>query len=125
MPFNRGDIYIVNFDPQEENELAGSEMKKKRPAVVVSPGSVGRPGLYIVVPLTTGSKAYRDAQWVIPVPKTGKNGLREHSWADASQVKSVSEKRFVRHLGRIESKRLDQVVAMIAFCVGYRPTRLA
>ncbi|MCY4023462.1 MAG: type II toxin-antitoxin system PemK/MazF family toxin [Anaerolineaceae bacterium] len=125
MPFNRGDIYQVNFDPREEDEeLAGSEMRKERPAVVVSVNQIGRPRLAIVVPLTTKGGRYRKAEWMVPIQKTDENGLRELSWADASQVKSVSEQRFGDKLGRIARPRLNEIVAMIAHCVGYRPSRL-
>lgn len=124
MSFNRGDIYNVNFDPQdqEEIELAGSEMQKERPAVVVSVKSIGRPRLAIVVPLTTKGERYQNAEWMVTVRNSSKNGLRELSWADASQVKSVSEKRFGKKLGSIERNLLDTIVAMIAHCVGYRPS---
>ncbi|MCE2488417.1 MAG: type II toxin-antitoxin system PemK/MazF family toxin, partial [Anaerolineae bacterium] len=35
----------------------GEEIRKTRPAVVVSPRGVGRPKLFIVVPLTTKSES--------------------------------------------------------------------
>ncbi|MCY3945309.1 MAG: type II toxin-antitoxin system PemK/MazF family toxin [Anaerolineaceae bacterium] len=126
---SRGEIYWVNFGPlnpdKDEKNLVGEEIRKTRPAVVVSPRSVGRPRLFIVVPLTTKSESYRDAQWVVPVSRTERNGLRETSWADASQVKSVSEKRFENRIGKLERKELEEIVEMIAHCVGHRPTRFA
>ncbi|MCE2488416.1 MAG: type II toxin-antitoxin system PemK/MazF family toxin [Anaerolineae bacterium] len=63
------------------------------------------------------------AQWVVPITRTERNGLRETSWADASQVKSVSGKRFGNRIGKLERQALEEIVEMIAHCVGYRPRR--
>ncbi len=46
-PPQRGEIWMVRFDPS-----VGAEIRKIRPAVVVSLDNVGRLPLRIVVPLT-------------------------------------------------------------------------
>lgn len=45
----RGEIWLVDFDP-----TTGSEIGKRRPAVVVGIDGVGRLPLRIVVPVTGG-----------------------------------------------------------------------
>jgi hypothetical protein len=45
--------------------------------------------------------------------------LDKASSADALQVKSVSEDRFVKLLGTVAQGELDDVSAAIALCVGY------
>lgn len=51
-----------------------------------------------------------------PPPPT--NGLIKDSGADAFQVKSVSETRFLDRLGELTSSELDDIANAIAVCVG-------
>src|SRR5450755_2519656 len=92
-PPKRGDIWQINFDP-----TVGAEIRKVRPAVVVTVPGVGRLPLQIVVPLTDWKPQYANASWFVFVPSSAANGLSKDSGADAFQVKSVSENRFVRCL---------------------------
>lgn len=108
----RGDVWLVNFDP-----TVGAEIRKVRPAVVVTAAGIGRLPLQIVVPLTDWKPQYANASWLVPVPASATNGLSKDSGADAFQVKSVSENRFVKHLGEVTSQQLDDIAAAIALCV--------
>src|SRR5437879_1818110 len=90
----RGEIWLVDFDP-----AIGAEIRKARPAVVMSVDSIGRLPLRIVVPITDWKSAYSVYAWFVPLPATPGNKLHKESGADAFQVKSVSENRFVSQLG--------------------------
>ena len=114
----RGDVWYINFDPQ-----VGDEMKEPRPAVVMSKISNYPRKLRIVVPLTTGSREFLGLFWMIEIPKTKQNGLRYPSWADASQVKSLSTKRFKDKIGRLTNTQMGEIAAAVAFCIGYQPPR--
>jgi mRNA interferase MazF len=109
----RGDVWMVKFDP-----TVGAEIRKIRPAVVVSVAGIGRLPLQIVVPLTEWKPHYANASWLVPVPVSAANGLSKDSGADAFQVKSVSENRFLKPLGEVTSQQLDDIAAAIALCVG-------
>jgi mRNA interferase MazF len=52
---------------------------------------------------------------LIPTPF---NGLTKESGADAFQVKSVSETRFLDRLGELTSSEMDDIANCIALCVG-------
>ena len=110
----RGEIWYVRFDPQ-----VGSEINKIRPAVVVSPASIGRLPLRIVVPVTDWKPGYSKIPWFTFVPATPTNGLSKDSGADAFQVKSVSLERFKSRVGMVSSVQMDEIVASVALCVGY------
>ncbi|MEX2308970.1 MAG: type II toxin-antitoxin system PemK/MazF family toxin [Pirellulales bacterium] len=112
-PPQRGEIWTVRFDPS-----VGAEMRKLRPAVVVSLDSVGRLPLRIVVPLTDWQATFAALPWFVPIPASATTGLMKDSGADAFQVKSVSENRFVQRIGSITSDQLDEIAAAIALCVG-------
>jgi mRNA interferase MazF len=81
-------------------------------------GRRGPAALQIVVPLTDWKPHYVKASWFVSVPASPANGLSKDSGADAFQVKSLSENRFVKRLGEATSQQLDDIAAAVALCVG-------
>ena len=114
-PPQRGDVWTVEFDPS-----VGAEIRKVRPAVVLSLDSIGRLPLRIVVPLTDWQPSFSGLPWFILLQAATTNGLLKDSGADAFQVKSVSEDRFVRPLGVVTTGQLDDIASAVALCVGAR-----
>ena len=110
---SRGEVWLVRFDPS-----LGAEIRKLRPAVVISVDSIGRLPLRIVVPVTDWKPAYAALSWFIHLRATQQNGLAKDSAADAFQVKSVSEARFVRRLGAISASELDEITGAVGVCIG-------
>jgi mRNA interferase MazF len=104
---------MVSFDP-----TVGAEIRKLRPAIVVTAAGIGSLPLQIVVPVTDWRPHYACASWFVSVPASAANGLSKDSGADAFQVKSVSENRFLRRLGEVTSQQLDDIAGAIALCVG-------
>ncbi len=109
----RGEIWLVRFDPS-----TGAEIRKVRPAVVVNLDAIGRLPLRIVVPITDWKSDFANLSWFVSLPATASNGLSKDSAADAFQVKSVSETRFVRRLGNVADAQIDEIATAIALCVG-------
>jgi len=109
----RGEVWRIRFDPAE-----GDEIKKVRTAVVISEDAVGKLRLKIVVPITEWKPRYVKYPWFVRLVPTPHNGLTKESGADAFQVKSVSETRFVDHLGSLTTSELDDIANAIANCVG-------
>ena len=93
-------------------------MGKTRPAIVVSPSSIGRLPLRIVVPVTSWQSKYATVPWLVNVKATSRSGLDQESAADCFQVKSVSLARFVARLGCVNADELEEVSAAVALCVG-------
>src|SRR5437870_11271861 len=112
-PPRRGEIWMVQFGPS-----VGAEIRKIRPAVVISLDTIGRLPLRIVVPLTDWQDAFTKLPWFVHLPMSPTNGLAKDSGADAFQVKSVSESRFVRCIGLVTSAQLDDIASAVAMCVG-------
>lgn len=110
---SRGEIWRVKFDPQ-----VGAEMKGPHPAVVLSPESLGRPGLQIVVPFTSKGRDYRDLFWMIPVSPSSTNGLTKESWANAFQILCASSDRFLKRLGVLQSDKLEDIANAVTLCLG-------
>lgn len=109
----RGEVWMVDFDPS-----IGAEIRKVRPAVVVSMNSIGRLPSRLVVPVTDWKPSYASFPWFVVLPRTTMNGLQKDSGADAFQTKSVSEARFVRRLGEVSAAQVDDIAAAVALCVG-------
>ena len=110
---SRGEIWLVDFDP-----AVGSEIRKIRPALVVSLDSIGRLPLRLVVPITDWKLQYSLFPWFTLLSAHASNGLLKNSGADSFQTKSVALARFVRRLGVVTSAQLDTVSGAIALCVG-------
>jgi mRNA interferase MazF len=109
----RGEVWRVRFDPAE-----GDEIKKVRTAVVISENAIGRLRLKIVVPITEWKSKFANYPWFVHLTPTPTNGLTKDSGADAFQVKSVSETRFLDKLGELAPDQLDDIANAIAVCVG-------
>lgn len=92
----RGEIWLVNLDP-----AIGAEIRKTRPAVIVSNDLMGRLPLKIVVPITAWKDAFARAEWHVRLEANEETGLDKPSSADTFQVRSISEQRLVRRIGTV------------------------
>ena len=109
----RGEVWRIRFDPAE-----GDEIKKIRTAVVMSEDGIGQLRLKIVVPITGWNPAFARHPWFVRLVPAPNNGLAKESGADAFQVKSISETRFLSRLGELTTAELDEVAKAISLCVG-------
>jgi mRNA interferase MazF len=80
--------------------------------------SVGRLPLKIVVHITDWKAAFTNFAWFVHLPATPASGLTKDSGADAFQVKSLSQSRFLEKLGELTTSQLDDVTAAVAACIG-------
>ncbi len=90
----RGEIWRVNLDP-----TVGSEIKKSRPCVIVSPPELNHHlRTVIVAPLTSQGFA---APFRIPVTHAGVRGM-----IVLDQIRTVDKARLVKRLGALSAKTL-------------------
>lgn len=108
----RGEIWQVNFDPQ-----VGSEIQKKRPAMVLDHGHSHLP-VRVVVPITAWKPA-RDEQnpFKVYLQTSPANGLSKECAADAYQIKTVSIERFESKLGKCSQVITDTVAEAVALVI--------
>jgi len=95
----RGEVWLVNLEP-----TLGAELRKTRPAVIVSSERVGVLPLRVIVPLTEWKERYAIAPWMVRVEPDANNGLDKPSAADCFQVRPVAAARLVRRLGRVSAE---------------------
>ena len=97
----RGEIWLVNLDP-----TVGSEIRKTRPCVVVSPAEMhGHLRTLIVAPMSTKS---RSAPFRIGVTHGGKKGL-----ILLDQVRAVDKVRLVKKWGAVPPKTLTAALSAL------------
>ena len=104
----RGEVWLINLDP-----ALGAEIRKTRPAVIVNDDAIGILPLRVIVPLTDWKERYAMAPWLVRVEPDQHNGLDKTSAADAFQIRSVSQARFVRRLGRVSAESLEEIIQAI------------
>lgn len=104
----RGEIWLVNLDP-----TIGSEIRKTRPAVIISSDLVGILPLKIVVPFTDWKDRYASAAWMVRIDPDDNNGLSKSSAADGLQVRSVSHIRLAKRLGALTPLQVAQIVQAV------------
>lgn len=110
----RGEIWLVNFDP-----TIGSEIKKTRPAVVVSSDSVGKLPLKVVVPITGWEASFENDFWQVPLDPNTNNKLNKLSSVDTLQIKSLDLSRFVYKIGYLSVEEMESVALAICGVIEY------
>jgi len=97
-PIARGYVYLVRLDP-----TIGSEIKKTRPCVIVSPDELNQHlRTVIVAPMTTGGRAY---PWRPRCRFQGRAGF-----VVLDQLRTVDTERLVKLLGQLESQAVLAVL---------------
>ena len=101
MVANRFDVYLVNLDP-----TVGSEIRKTRPCLVISPDEMNRHiRTVIVAPLTTGGKEYPTR-----VPCTFR---RKKGQIVLDQIRTIDKARLVKKLGSIDPSTQLEVIMVL------------
>lgn len=110
----RGEIWLVSFDP-----TIGAEIKKTRPAIVLSSDAVGRLPIKLVAPITDWKNHYAFNIWHIRVDPDATNGLTKISAVDALQLRGMDRQRFMRKLGQVSPATLEKIALAVAAVIEY------
>jgi mRNA interferase MazF len=101
MAVNRFDVYLINLDP-----TVGSENKKTRPCLVVSPDEINHNiRTVIIAPLTTKGQSYPTR---VSCRFKGKGGQ-----VVLDQIRAVDRSRLIRKLGRIDNTTAATVLDVL------------
>ena len=111
---HRGEIWLVNFDP-----TIGTEIRKKRPAVVISSDAVGRLPIKLVAPITDWKSYFGENLWHVRIEPNSENGLSKLSAIDTLQLRGMDEQRFIRSLGKISTEKMDEILLSIAAVIEF------
>jgi mRNA interferase MazF len=96
--FARGDVHLVTLDP-----TLGSEIKRTRPCLIVSPDELNQHlRTVIVAPMTTGGQAY---PWRVACRFQNRSGF-----VALDQLRTVDTERLAKRLGRLSSSSTTEVL---------------
>lgn len=94
-------IVIVNLDP-----TVGSEIKKTRPCVIISPDEMNQfLRTLVIAPMTSQSKNYPTRAKVRHNNKEG--------WVVLDQIRTIDKQRVVKVLARMTDKEIERIKKII------------
>jgi mRNA interferase MazF len=97
----RGRVYRVRFDPAE-----GHEIRKSRPAVVVSNDHMNElAATVLVMPITSGHYSYY--HWIALQPPEG--GVAKASSVVTEQIRAVDKRRLGQQLGQMSAATMAAI----------------
>ena len=96
MELNQYEIILVNLDP-----TIGSEIKKTRPCVIISPNEMNyNLRTIIIAPMTTKSRKYPTR---IKIKHNNQTG-----WIVIDQIRTIDKGRVVKKFGALSDKEIRQ-----------------
>ncbi len=97
----RFDVFLVKLNP-----AVGSEIRKTRPAVVVSPDEINDMGRVIIAPMTTKGFGFI---FRVKIKFEGENGL-----ILLDQIRTVDKSRLIRKIGKLSVSRAQKVSSLLS-----------
>lgn len=108
----RGEVYLVNFDP-----TLGSEIKKKRPALILQNDVANRYSpITIVAAITSRFEEPVYPTEVLVEPPEG--GLKVESVVLLNQIRSLDKQRLIQRLGALRPETMEKVDQAIEISLG-------
>ena len=102
MVIKRFDVYLVNLDP-----TVGSEIRKARPCLIISPDEMNRfIATVIVAPMTTKGRDYPTR---VPCAFKDKEGQ-----VVLDQIRTIDKSRLVQKLGRVDKQTQEDVLSILS-----------
>lgn len=101
MEIDQYQIILVNLDP-----TIGSEIKKTRPCVVISPNEMNKfLKTVVIAPMTTSSKNYPTR---IEIKHDNKVG-----WIVLDQIRTIDRQRIIKDLGRLTKPEINELKSVL------------
>lgn len=100
----QSEIGLIDLDPTK-----GAEIQKKRPAIIVNDDRLGKLPLKVIVPITDWKDRYDIAPWMVKIEPNTNNELSKTSAVDCFQIRSVSQERLMKKLGKIDENTLSEI----------------
>ena len=103
----RFDVFLINLDP-----TIGSEIKKTRPCLIISPDEINRHiRTVIVAPMTTAGKDYPTR---VPCKFQNKKGQ-----IVLDQIRAIDKSRLVKKLGIVDPQTQVEVISVLQRLFAY------
>ena len=106
--YRLGSIWLVNFDPS-----IGTEIRKTRPAMIVSGTLFNQRRKVTVLPITSSSPDSRLLPVVVALEPHGINGLTTDSFIICIDPMTFDKQRLVKQLGMSNADQIRQVQTIL------------
>jgi len=102
-PFQRGQLWLVNFEPS-----IGHEYRKVRPALIVQQDQyISTGSLLTVIPLST--QLHKARKLDVRIEKDATNRLMKDSLAKTVQMSSFDRQRFIKYIGALHADVMQRI----------------
>ena len=110
---NQGDIWLINLSP-----TVGAEMTKTRPCVIISSNEIGILPLKVIAPITDYKPHYSSVPWMVELYPDGVNNLSKRSVIDLFQLRSISQIRLIKNIGKVTEEVFQKIIDAIKIVFG-------
>jgi mRNA interferase MazF len=102
--YRLGSIWLVSFDPS-----IGTEIRKTRPAVIISGTAFNQRSKVTVLPITSANPSDRLLPVIVPLVPSVKNGLSSNSFVVCVDPMTFDKRRLIQCLGQVELNQLEEI----------------
>jgi mRNA interferase MazF len=107
--YRLGSIWLVTFDPS-----IGTEIRKTRPAVIISGTIFNLRSKVTVLPITSAKPSDLLLPVVVPLIPSSINGLNTNSFVVCVDPMTFDKRRLVQFLGQLEVNQLQEIQQILA-----------
>ena len=102
--YRLGSIWLVSFDPS-----IGTEIRKTRPAVIISGTAFNQRSKVTVLPITSANPSDRLLPVIVPLVPSIINGLSSNCFVVCVDPMTFDKRRLIQCLGQVELEQLEEI----------------
>ena len=102
--YRLGSIWLVSFDPS-----IGIEIRKTRPAVIISGTAFNQRSKVTVLPITSANPSDRLLPVIVPLVPAVTNGLSSNSFVVCVDPMTFDKRRLIQCLGQVDPNQLEEI----------------
>ncbi|MCE2886422.1 MAG: type II toxin-antitoxin system PemK/MazF family toxin [Pseudanabaena sp.] len=102
--YRLGSIWLVSFDSS-----IGTEIRKTRPAVIISGTAFNQRSKVTVLPITSANPSDRLLPVIVPLVPSITNGISSNSFVVCVDPMTFDKRRLIQCLGQVEPNQLEEI----------------
>ncbi|WP_176453206.1 type II toxin-antitoxin system PemK/MazF family toxin [Pseudanabaena sp. SR411] len=102
--YRLGSIWLVSFDPS-----IGTEIRKTRPAVIISGTAFNQRSKVTVLPITSANPSDRLLPVIVPLVPSITNGLSSNCFVVCVDPMTFDKRRLIQCLGQVDPNQLEEI----------------
>jgi len=99
-----GSIWLVTFNP-----AIATEIRKTRPALIISGTSFNQRSKVTVLPITSTNPSDRLRPVIVPLIASPSNGLSNNGFVVCVDPMTFDKRRLIQYLGQIDVEQLPEI----------------